>query len=291
MSNLSIVVLAPPLDPKSAGIVVLHRLYHALKNIDQKTQLLPYKGISNQFLVATASDEWVEPERLSELFIDSIFIVPEVLCASRLVGLRVARYYLNKLGAIAPAVANTADEFAIAWSPEFCSEPFFYLFDYVGKAPLPVNFESTQTKSRPINITYFGKNAANYKETFPMPTSILFTRSWPETTEHYLELMSMANYLFTFDCVSSTNVDALALGVKVVILDFYPHTENSFKDKLSVNQPYLTAENYENEQAIMLYAEKYEKWLSDSRKDQANFGSNTKVLYNSIKQFFTNQSK
>ena len=286
MSNLSIVVLAPTLDPKSAGIVVRHRLYNALMQIDQETQLLLYKGISNQFIVETASNEWIAPEQLGELFPDCIFIVPEVLCAKRLVGLRVARYYLNRLGAIAPAVADTAKEFAIAWNPEFCSEPFFYLFDYVGKVPLPASFESTQTKSRPINITYFGKNATNYKENFPLPTSILVTRSWPETTDHYLELMSMANYLFTFDCVSSTNVDALALGVKVVILDFYPHSEDIFRNKLSVNQPYLKAENYENEQAVKQYAEKCNKWLSNLREDQSNFEPNIKILYASIKRFF-----
>lgn len=285
MLEFNLVILAPPFESKSAGIVVLHRLYAELSGIKPNTRLALYRGIGNKFDVETVDGNYVQPEDLNDLFPESIFIVPEVLCGSRLKNLRVARYYLNRLGAIAPAIANVDTEFSIAWSSQFYSEAHFYLFFHVGKVPIPPDFESTQTNSRPINATYFGKKAGNYKETFPLPTSILITRSWPESTEHYLELLSMSNYLFTFDSSTSTNADAIMLGVKVVILDFSPDGEDAFK-KLAPSQPYLTAENYDKEYAITNYIDKCNRWIRNLRADQSRFEANVRTLYETLQKFF-----
>lgn len=285
MSYLVQIVLAPPFNEKSGGIVVLHRLYKALKSVDQKSHLVLYKGMGDQFVVQTPDQRFIEPELLNEVFPNSIFIVPEVLCGSRLKNLRVARYYLNWLGAIAPATANIDEEFAIAFNPYFYPNFHFELPNFLGKIPIPESFESTRKMTRPINVTYFGKSAANYKENFPLPGSILVTRAWPESRDQYLEILGLSEYLFTFDFNSATNLDAQLLGVKVVILDFSPHNEQYYK-KFSKNQPYLTAQNYDSGAAICNYIKIYDQWLSILRSERDNFEGNVRNLYQLLQKFF-----
>ena len=67
MSELSILVLAPPLNEKSAGIVALYRLYNELSRIDQTSQILVYQGFGNNFSVI-AEGVSVEPEELGKIF-------------------------------------------------------------------------------------------------------------------------------------------------------------------------------------------------------------------------------
>lgn len=278
-------ILAPPYNEKSAGIVALHQLYDALKLVDLASRLIVYKGIGNQFVVEIPDRGFIEPEVLKEVFPNSIFIVPEVLCGSRLKNLRVARYYLNWSGAIAPANANIDEEFAIAFNPYFYPNYHFELPNFLGKIPIPESFESTRKTTRPINITYFGKSAKNYKENFALPGSILVTRTWPESRDQYLEILGLSEYFFTFDFNSSTNLDAQLLGVKVVILDFSPHNEQYYK-KFSKNQPYLTAQNYDSGAAISNYIKIYDQWLSILRSERDNFEGNVRNLYQLLQKFF-----
>ena len=284
MSELSILVLAPPLNEKSAGIVALYRLYNELSRIDQTSQILVYQGFGNNFSVI-AEGVSVEPEELGKIFPDSIFIVPEVLCASRLQGLRVARYYLNRLGVISPAKADTKSEFAIAFNEAFCQTYHFHLPIYLSKAEIPVSFEATQEHSRPINLTYFGKTSAKYQDTAPLPSSLLIDRNWPESSDHYLELLRISEYLFTFDCISSTNTDAALAGAKVVILDFSPYGEEFFQS--CKPGPYLTAKNYNSESAIEEYITELNKWINDARNRQEKFPDKVSLLHLSLLKFFS----
>lgn len=283
MTELNILLLAPPLNEKSAGIVALYRLYNELYRIDETTQILVYQGFGNNFSVIV-EDVSVEPEEFGEIFPNSIFIIPEVLCASRLLGLRIARYYLNRLGAITPAKADTKSEFAIAFNKAFCQNCHFHLPIYLGKADIPVSFEATQEHSRPINLTYFGKTSAKYQGTAPLPSSLLIDRNWPESSDHYLELLGISEYFFTFDCISSTNTDAALAGAKVVILDFSPYGEEYFQS--CKPGPYLTAQNYNSESATQKYVTELNKWINDARNRQEKFPDKVSLLRLSLLQFF-----
>lgn len=151
--------------------IALNRLYAELKIINPETILLLYFGIGNNFSVALSDSENISPEELKPYYPDTIFAVPEVLCASRLKDLRVARYYLNRIGAIAPAEADLENEFAITFHEGYCDLPFFYLPQYLGKFDIPDNFRSTQN-SRIINCTNFGRGTGRYEEISPLPISL-----------------------------------------------------------------------------------------------------------------------
>ena len=289
MSESMIAVLAPPLDTKSGGIVCLHKLYTELRFIDPRTKLLLYKGIGNQFLVEVSESKFVVPEELNNYFPNTIFIVPEVLCGSRLMGLRIARYYLNKLGAVAPAKADVKTEFAITFNTAYCPKPFFYLPQFLGKPEIPDSFRSAIQSSKPINCTYYGKNAGRYENAIALPSSILITRSWPENPDHYLELLRLSEYFFSFDSVSSSNSDALLLGNKVVLLDFHPNTESIF-NKIAPEQPYLTAENYASPEALEQYVEKCDQWLQGLRETKNNFDILVEILHESLNKFFRSRT-
>lgn len=289
MSTYKIIILAPVFTEKSAGIVMLYRLFESMKRADPTTSLLNYQGIGNQFLITSTNGD-IEPERLSGLFPEAIFIVPEVLCGSRLKNLRVARYYLNSLGVIAPAQANVEREFAITFNPKFCDHAKFQLHDYLGKVPIPENFAATQTNSRPINLTYFGKNTNLYRETFPLPTSLLLTREWPELRDHYIKLLELSEYLFTFDATSSTSLDAQAAGVKVVILDFSPDTESTYAEA-HPTQPYLNQTNYQSETAIDEYISRCDNMFRSIRSHISQFDSKVIELHELLIEFFAHRDQ
>ena len=289
MSTFQIIVLAPAFSEKSAGIVMLYRLFNAMKQVDPRTDLVIYQGIGNQFYIISNNGD-IEPEDLSILFPRAIFIVPEVLCASRLKNLRVVRYYLNSLGAIAPANADTEKEFAITFNPKFCNHAMFQIHDYLGKVPVPVNFAATQINPRPINLTYFGKNTRLYKENFPIPTSLLLTREWPESRSHYIKLLELSEYLFTFDATSSTSLDAHASGVKVVILDFSPDTEADYK-KAYPNQPYLNQTNYQSETAIEEYISQCNTLFNSIRSQADQFSNKVIELHKLLLKFFSDRDQ
>ena len=289
MLNLKIAILAPPLDEKSAGIVALHRLYAELKIVDPETILLLYLGIGNNFSVALPDAKNIPPEELKSYYPETIFVVPEVLCASRLKDLRVARYYLNRIGAIAPAEADLENEFAITFHEGYCDRPFFYLPQYLGKFDIPDNFQSMQN-SRIINCTYFGKSTGRYEEVSPLPTSILITRSWPESSDQYKQLLNISDYFFSFDALSSSNVDALMSGNKLVILDFFPNDESFFRKNFP-DQPYLTAENYSSQEALDEYAERCNQWFQGLRETRNNFSILVDILHDSMTQFFSKDHK
>ena len=290
MVKLKIAILAPPLDDKSAGIIALHRLYAELKIIDPETILLLYFGIGNNFSVALSDSKNISPEELKSYYPETIFVVPEVLCASRLKDLRVARYYLNRLGAIAPAEADLENEFAIAFHEGYCSWPFFYLPQYLGKPNIPDNFQSIQDQPRIINSTYFGKSTGRYTTASPLPTSILITRTWPESPSHYSQLLKISDYFFSFDALSSCNIDAVMSGNKVVLLDFFPNDELYFQTNFP-DQPYLTTENYSSQEALDHYVDKCNQWFQGLRETRDNFSILVDILHNSLTQFFSKGHK
>lgn len=282
---MTIAVLAPAFTDKSAGILALYNLYESLAKLDNKTQIIKYRGIGDQFEIELSSGAFIEPESLQELSSNTIFVVPEVLCASRLQNLRIARYYLNRLGAIAPAKADRSKEFAITFNIEYSGLPCFYLPQYLSGLDIPQDFMILKKGPRPINATYYGKNSFRYDHDNPLPTSVLITRDWPESKEQYRQLLECSEYLFSFDALSSTNADAILLGCLVVLLDFHPNDEIFFK-KVSPDLPFLTAENYGSEPAIAEYEKKCNAWFEGLRTTRDQFNHRVTMLHDQLLTFF-----
>jgi len=130
-------ILAPAFSEKSAGIVALYKLYEEITAQKIPSALIEYRGIGDNFQLATADGEWQDIAYLQTFDVGNIiFIVPEVLSTDGFpVNARIARYYLNRLGAICPATARS-DEFKITSNPIFLADYDFHLPQYLGKIKL-----------------------------------------------------------------------------------------------------------------------------------------------------------
>lgn len=282
-----IVVMAPPYTAKSAGIVMLHTLLGALNVLGIPSLLVIYRGIGARYEISVDGTEWHDPKSIKCMIggVDFV-IIPEVISADCLPdSINIARYYLNRLGAIVPDVVVRNSEYKIAFEPLFVDEPNFILNYYLGKVSLD-SAHSGQDSNRFINATYFGKLEYKYPTSPPLPSSILITRQWPEKTEQYLQVLKSSEYLFSFDSCSSTNVDAIICGAKLVLLDFDCLEKTSLK--LSTFPiPFLCADNYSDPSSITDYSLQRKTWINDLRKNQQQFETNVKLLIENIYKFFS----
>jgi len=282
-----IVVMAPPYTARSAGIVMLHTLLRALNILDIPSLLATYRGIGARYEISVDGIEWHDPKSINDIIgVIDFVIIPEVISADCLPeSTNIVRYYLNRRGAIVPDVVFRNSEYKIAFEPFFVDEPNFILNYYLGKVSLD-SAHPGQDSNRFINATYFGKLEYKYSTTPPLPSSILITRQWPDKTEQYLQVLKSSEYFFSFDSCSSTNVDAVICGAKLVLLDF------DSLDKASLRQsrfpiPYLCADNYSDPAAVTDYYLQRKIWISDLRKNQPQFEKNVKLLVENIYKFFS----
>jgi hypothetical protein len=223
------VVLSPPYTDKSAGVVALFRLANKLKQLGEDVLVCLFSLHENNLYFLKNKTEWVLCDHLTltrEFSGENyIFIVPEVVDARWLSGLKVARYYLNKIGVLGHGENISSGEFKVAFSKMFCEPPFFYLPQYLGKVDL--NFaKSINRDGRQLNLTYIGKGEKYLKNPSVINGTVLMTRTWPPTREQYVTLLANTNLVFSYDPLTSTLMDAVLLGAIPVILNFHPFTED-----------------------------------------------------------------
>ena len=133
---------------------------------------------------------------------------------------KVARYYLNKIGALKNIGVPRVDEFKVAWNSSYVDRPDFVLSRAKIKKPATKMIHFDQPRS--IDLTYIGKGKLYNTQIGRLPGTIELTRSWPNNVDEYLLLLSKARFLFTYDVISNVVTEAIAYGAVPVIMTYQP---------------------------------------------------------------------
>lgn len=216
MKTRPYIILAPTYCV-SAGVRVLHTLCHELNSLGFDAKLLLTQNISpdpmqilNPALKTPCingyfAEQW---EAINE---ESIIICSDGIPAGAPLGAkRVVRYVLGKEGDTPPS-----DEFMLFFSKTFPR-------DQSGTARtlfhLPVDlslFNANRAPQRDQDLIWLGKGA-KYCTEMP-PYAKLMSYEWPATRQELADNLRRTRYLYSYDAVSCTNVEAVLCGAVVIL--------------------------------------------------------------------------
>jgi len=210
------VVMTPPPRRGSAGIQFLNELTDDIRATGRVAHRL-YSLTTTVGLAASVDGETYfkcEPEAISYLTGNPktlIVIHGENQDCQYFMGMNVARYYLNRIGALRKVGIPREGEFKIAWVPEFCDNPDFILRTSTLRYPLDAA-EHISLDNRQIDLTYVGKGNIKYPNAARMPNTLELKRNWPDNDDEYFYLLKNTRRLYTYDTVTSVIDDAITLG-------------------------------------------------------------------------------
>ena len=238
------VIFLPPFTEKSAGIVCLWRLAETIEKIGNSVIRIICTIHNRNFLISFDGSEWIPcgedtiPETISPLF-QPVIIHGENLDCRYFAGLRVARYYLNKMGALVNKGSAADGEYKIAYDAAFCDNFDFLLPQYTGKISL-IEAKHMEINPRSMDLTYIGKGHLYLQNMPVMKGSVSFTREWPVSTDEYLTLLKNTRYLYSYDTTTSVLSDAILMGAVPFVMTLAPWGETEFK-KINerFNVPYV----------------------------------------------------
>jgi hypothetical protein len=160
-------------------------------------------------------------EAVAQFISESIIIYPEIINGNPLGGNRVVRYVLYFTENVFPG------EFVCTFRKMFFENADHVLFKTL--IPEHMNDHNTQAWSeRTLDCTYFGKGP-KYTECVRIPGTLLIERDWPRDQEQLALILKQSRFLYTFDCVSSTNDDALMCGC----IPVHMHEKQITRDQLN----------------------------------------------------------
>ena len=238
MKNTRFLIAAPPYNHHAAGIVVLHELCDTLVRLGYDAYIIFFhSGKSPNFSCGWSSDPSLHGPGLlkgqlpdsgldvfaSELLKEGIVIYPEVIVGNPLGASQVVRYFLNKDGGLSGLPTQyLPTDYKLAFSKVFFPDADGFLF----KLLVSPHFHSRNVPlalSRHLDTTYVGKGSL-YSETFRIKNSILVTKFWPEDKEQLGLILRNTRYFYTWDSVSSTNIDAVLCGAVPVVMQWMQST-------------------------------------------------------------------
>jgi hypothetical protein len=223
--TMNFIVIAPPKNPKSAGSMVLYELADELSLAGFKARrvLLTQNGPEN-FFISLDGQTYLPLliDTLERHFnpADTVIIHGENLHHKYFDKFNVARYYLNKIGALRNVGVPRQGEFKIAWVTPYVDDPDFLLRRPVIKKPINEPLRLDQPRS--IDLTYIGKGQLYDPGLCRLPQTIELTRIWPDNVDEYIYLLSRARFIFSFDVFSSVIEEAIFYGAAPVIVNCHP---------------------------------------------------------------------
>jgi len=186
-------VVTPSYRRNSGGVWILHFLCSQLKALGHEATVYIYSAeqVTN-FGNAIGHDP------------DAIVIYPEVITNNPLNAKKVVRYLLNKEAAIdgKPIEWGTKD-FPMAYSKLYkndCDTLYYPIFD---------TDTVNRNEPREYNSYYVGKGS-KYAVCPPLSGCQEITISTPR--EQYIDILNKSKILFTYDTLTSTNLDAVLCG-------------------------------------------------------------------------------
>ena len=254
--DIYFIVVAPPFSEKSAGVVVLHRLYDSLLALGYSAYLVIFAN-------NTDGIHYYAMQSFERNLSREVVIYPEVLGGNPLNSRYVVRYFLNYEGkASGNFVSPGKDDFIIAYWPEYVN-PHHAQIAYLVDAP-PADFQGlTPAMQRVMDATYIGKGRL-YGECTVIGGSVEITRSWPETKNALYELLRQVRFLYNWDSISSIGLDALVCGCIPVVMQESPISIADLRNigcganpvawlqQRSDHWVVATSEHYENDRKALL---------------------------------------
>ena len=216
MHEFEYIVMTPPFMRGSAGIRFLNELTDDIRATGRKVHRI-YSFTANVGLVAGTDGEKFykcEPDLLRHLTGNPkklIVIHGENQDCQYFMGLNVARYYLNRIGALRKVGIPRDGEFKITWDAAFCDAPDFTLRTCTLRYP-PQKAASLELKERDIDLTYIGKAKLKLPNAARLPDTLELRRDWPDNDDEYFYLLKRTRYLYTYDTVTSVVDDAITFG-------------------------------------------------------------------------------
>ena len=222
---MEFIVIAPPKNPKSAGSMVLYELADEIKNLGYKAaRVLIAQNKEGHFFVSIDEKNYVPLaiDTLEKYFDPNnvVIIHGENLHHKFFDKFNVARYYLNKIGALRNIGVPRDEEYKIAWQTSYVEAPDIVLRRPVIKKPIHEALKLDQP--RLVDITYIGKGSLHKPNLRRLPGTIELTRNWPDNIDEYLLLLSKTRFLFTFDLHTAVIEEAIFYGAQPVLMTHLP---------------------------------------------------------------------
>jgi hypothetical protein len=125
-------------------------------------------------------------------------------------------------------------DFLIAFSPIYLENPNAILF----KPPIDSVMSddgAAEFRSRTLDLTFLGKGS-KYTDCFLVDGTVELSKGWPRTKAELASLLRSTRYLYTWDCHSAVNMDAIFCGARLVLMQ----TRQAQVDVMPVDQNYLS---------------------------------------------------
>ena len=222
MSNFEYIVMTPVQVRGSAGTKFLYDLTDDIRATGRKAHRVYAITTNKGLAISNDSENWFlsSPEEI-KTFVGSpekcIVIHGENQDCANFMGMNVARYYLNKIGALKKTGIPREGEFKIAWITAFCDNPHFVLRNSTVRYPLEAAAHIS-LDNRQIDLTYIGKAAIKIPNLSRLPHTLLLKRDWPDNDDEYFYLLKNTRRLYSYDAVSSVVNDAITLGALPVLM-------------------------------------------------------------------------
>jgi hypothetical protein len=211
-------IIITPTYCVSAGVRVMHGLCHELNSLGFDAKLLLTTNLSrspqevlNPALNTPCINHVFESdwERINE---EAIVICADGFRGHPFGAKRVVRYVLGKE---IPGPDDNPEDYRVYYSRAFPAQragrhPVLYL--------LPIDlglFNPNNVVQRPQDMLWLGKGAKFCTE--PHEGCVPITYSWPPTRPELAQQLRATRYLYSYDAVSATNLEAVLCGATVIL--------------------------------------------------------------------------
>ena len=222
MAKFEYIVMTPVQIRGSAGTKFLYDLTDDIKATGRKAHRIYAISTNVGLGISLDCQTWYksEPDAIRHFANNSkncIVIHGENQDCANFMGMNVARYYLNRIGALRKVGIPREGEFKIAWDKMFCDDPDFILRTSTLRYPLE-DAAALSLVGRNLDLTYIGKGVFTNPDAPRLPNTLELKRNWPDNDDEYFYLLKNARYLYTYDLVSSVIDDAITMGVLPIVV-------------------------------------------------------------------------
>lgn len=211
-------IIVTPTYCVSAGVRVMHTLCHELNALGFDAKLLLTNNLSRspqEVLNPALNTPCINPvfeQAWPQLQNDAIVICTDGFRGNPFGAKHVVRYVLGKE---MPSEQDDPADYRVYYSKAFPAQragrhPVLYL--------LPIDlalFNANNVTERPQNMLWLGKGARFLNEAHEGCVPI--TYSWPPTRPELAHQLRRTRYLYSYDAVSATNLEAILCGATVVL--------------------------------------------------------------------------
>lgn len=298
MSNINVeckphfIVAAHPKTPKSAGVMALWNLADAIEAAGYQTTRLNFTAVEqDKYVMSLDGHNWVSVHETSlpTLLQDipfPILISGENADCKYFGTLNFCRYHLHKMGMLINKGNMKENEYHIVSDKLFYEGHNFYLPQFLGKVPLEIA-SSIEIGSRTLDLTFVGKASMYMSNINILPNTVALTRDWPSETDQYLTLLRNTRFLYSYDPLTSVNLDATLMGAVPILLSFAPferedwllHCRGGFIG-------YIPNEGTKFEDFLATFSSSRSQFIEDCIHMRDSFAINVKLMCEDAIKFF-----